>query len=285
MSRSHFIVGVVLFVHAGLFGESTAVRAEPLKWDVLHGCEFIPHPFNDGDRFHVRHQGKEYIFRLYYVDTAETMTSLNQRMSEQASYWGLVNDDILKLGKEASSFTARFLSKPFSVQTCWQRALGRSAIPRHYAFVSAFGQDLGEALVRNGLAQVFGEQRRAPPGFNMRGYLARLLRLETEARKFRRGAWSMLPPNHPLNANRGVRQTSEGAAYVLVWDTPVFSGETPPQRVGTLRENSVVWLLEERPDLFVRLRYEPEEGPPREFLARRDHLGLPASPVLNRPAP
>lgn len=252
-------------------------------WEELKGATLIPHKFNDGDSFHVMHNKTEYIFRLYYVDCAETIRGLDQRVSEQAAYWGVPEDQMYKQGKEATAFTVKFLKYPFTVKTCWQRALGRSQIPRHYAFISAFGQDLGESLVKNGMAQVYGEKRKAPPGMSARQYIARLLRFEAEARKFKRGAWALLPLNSPLNANRGVRQTAEGAAYVLPWDTPVLGLQEPPQRVGTLRENSVIWLLEERKDGLIRLRFEPDEGPGREFLARRNNLGLPPGPVVLTP--
>lgn len=262
----------------------SVATAATSTWVELKGCRLIEHPFNDGDSFHVMHNNTEYVFRLYYVDCAESIPGLNQRMSEQAVYWGVVDDQVMKLGKEASAFTVKFLKSSFSVKTCWQRALGRSQIPRRYAFVSAFGQDLGEALVKNGLAQVYGEQRKAPPGgIGTRAYIARLLRFEAEARKFRRGAWSLIPLNSPLNANRGVRQTAEGAAYVLPWDTPVFAPEEPQRKVGTLRETSVVWLLEVRADGLVRLRFDPDEGASREFLARREILGLPPGQIVVTP--
>lgn len=274
----------VAWLCAGVWALAALAAPAAQPWVELKGATLLPQPFNDGDSFHVMHNNTEYVFRLYYVDCAETMPGLNRRMAEQAAYWGIGDDQVLGLGKEASAFTAKFLRYPFTVKTCWQRALGRSQIPRRYAFISAMGQDLGEALVRNGLAQVFGEQRKAPPGgISSRAYIARLLRLEAEARKFRRGAWALLPPNSPLNANRGVRQTSEGAAYVLPWDAAVYAVAAPAQRLGVLRESSVVWLLEARADGLVRLRFEGEDGSEREFLARRDQLGLPPGPLILTP--
>jgi len=41
------------------------------SWQELTGCKFAEQDFNDGDSFHVKHKGKEYIFRLYFVDTPE----------------------------------------------------------------------------------------------------------------------------------------------------------------------------------------------------------------------
>ena len=256
--------------------------AQTSTWVTLQNCTLKPQEYNDGDSFHIMHQGQEYIFRLYFVDCPETMVSLNQRMAEQAQYWGISDTQILDLGHQATEFTRKFLTRgSITVMTCWQKALGRSALQRYYAYISVLNQDLGSELVRNGLAQVYGEQRKAQGMYNSKQVLARLLRNESEAKKFRRGAWNLLPMNSPLMTNRGVRQTSEGAAYVIPWGAAVYALANPQQQLGRLRENTVVWLLEERADGYVRIRYEPDNGgEPIEFLARRIDLGLPASPVL-----
>jgi endonuclease YncB( thermonuclease family) len=259
-----------------------AITAHAAEWVTLENCRLMPHSFNDGDSFFVRHGTNEYLFRLYYVDCAETDPGLSRRMKEQAEYWGIAEDQVLPLGKQATEYTANFLKRSFSVKTAWQKALGGGRQQRYYAFVIApGGRDLGEALIKNGLAQVFGEKRRAPPGYNVRQYLAKLLRFESEARKFRRGAWALLPLNSPLNTERGVRQTAVGAAYVLPWAMPVFDTKDPARQVGRLKENTVVWLTKERDDGLLRFRFEPEDGSkPVEFLGRRRDMGLPDGRIL-----
>lgn len=268
------------FVIGGALAMLSAAHAAP--WEMLQNCKLKKHTFNDGDSFFVRHGTNEYLFRLYYVDCAETDPGLNRRIKEQAEYWGIAEDQVLPLGKQATEYTANILKRSFSVKTAWQKALGGGRQQRYYAFVVAPGnRDLGEVLVKNGMAQVFGEKRRAPPGYNVRQYLAKLLRFESEARKFRRGAWGLLPLNSPLNTERGVRQTAVGAAYVLPWDTPVYAVKDPAKRVGLLKENTVVWLLKEREDGLLRFRYEPEDGSkPTEFLGRRRDLGLSEGRIL-----
>src|ERR1043166_4831245 len=74
-------------------------------WQTLPNCKLLPNPANDGDSFHVRCDGKEYIFRLYFVDTPEAEDSLPERVAEQASYWNISTEDTIKLGKSAAQFT------------------------------------------------------------------------------------------------------------------------------------------------------------------------------------
>jgi len=46
------------------------------KWETLVDCKLKNNSFNDGDSFHVSHKGKEYIFRLYFVDTPERIINI-----------------------------------------------------------------------------------------------------------------------------------------------------------------------------------------------------------------
>ncbi len=56
--------------------------AEP--WHKLEGCRLIPNQWNDGDSFHVLHEGNEFIFRLYFVDAPEAETSWPELCRYQA---------------------------------------------------------------------------------------------------------------------------------------------------------------------------------------------------------
>jgi hypothetical protein len=42
------------------------------EWQTLRNCRLVPNEWNDGDSFHVSHQGQEYIFRLYFADAPES---------------------------------------------------------------------------------------------------------------------------------------------------------------------------------------------------------------------
>jgi endonuclease YncB( thermonuclease family) len=138
---------------------------------------------------------KEVIFRLYFVDTPEEERVYADRITEQAAYFGISPNTAMEVGHEASEFTKRALAKPFTIQTRWRRALGRSAIWRYYAIVvTADGHDLNELVVSAGLARIYGTRTPLPDGRDSRTYLARLHELEMQAKAARRGAWSKVQP-------------------------------------------------------------------------------------------
>ena len=144
---------------------------------------------NEGDSFHVRHGGKDYIFRLYFVDAPETSRMIPRRVREQAVVFGLENDRVLVAGEAATKFALPLLKRPFTVRTRWQDAKGQSALPRHYALVeTADGQDLGELLVQAGHARSYGAAA-APPGKTVDRLRQSYDRLEQRAKRARVGAW------------------------------------------------------------------------------------------------
>ena len=123
-------------------------------WATLQGGHYLVKRANDGDSFHVSIQGKEYIFRLYFVDAPETTSEFRDRVEEQANYFGVTVEQVLKLGELAKAYAREKLSGPFLVRTCWEDAMGRSRMLRFYAFVQTNNGDLGEQLVENGLARI-----------------------------------------------------------------------------------------------------------------------------------
>ena len=156
-------------------------------WTVLEGCTLLKRSGNDGDSFHVRHDGKEYIFRLYFVDAAETSMSYPQRVKEQADYFDLDTDAALRLGEAAAKFTASVLAAgPFTVVTKWEDARGNSRLPRHYALVNTQLGDLDELLTREGLVRQYGMPVREGDGQRKQ---ALLRKLENEAKQQKAGAW------------------------------------------------------------------------------------------------
>ena len=71
------------------------------------------------------------------------------------------------MGKVAEDFTRDRLKQPFTVWTEWMDAQGDSGVQRFFAFVrDANGRDLGQELVGNGLACVYGAQADHPEGPN-----------------------------------------------------------------------------------------------------------------------
>jgi len=144
-----------------------AQHAPPARpFQRFDGCIYKPQRWNDGDSFHViLPDRKEVIFRLYFVDTPEEERVYADRIAEQAAYFGITPDAAIQIGHDASEFTKHALAKPFTIQTRWRLALGRSMLPRYYAI-----------------------------GRDSRTYLARLAELETQAKAARRGAWGKATP-------------------------------------------------------------------------------------------
>jgi len=168
------------------------LHAEPVyDWKKLEGCTLVASRWKDGDSFHVKHEGKEYIFRLYFVDTPEDETRFPARIAEQAAYFGITSEQALKLGQEAADFTTKVLSaRPFTVWTLWQDALGASAKQRFYAIVQTDKGDLGELLVGDGLARIYGKRIQLPDGTDSRTYLEKLTTLKENALKNHKGGWA-----------------------------------------------------------------------------------------------
>ncbi len=164
-----------------------ALAHEP--WLILKNCQEIANDSNDGDSFHVRAAGKEYIFRLYFVDAPETDASFPDRVGEQAKYFHLTLPQTLQLGDFAKRFTKERLSRSFTVRTCLQDALGRSKKERFYAFIETGEGDLAELLVANGMARVHGSVA-TPEGLSTPGReREKLERLEREAKTAQVGGW------------------------------------------------------------------------------------------------
>lgn len=148
-------------------------------WQKLEGCQLIQNEWNDGDSFHVRTaEGTEFIFRLYFVDTPETDNRFPDRVAEQARAFGISSEAALALGEKAKKFTATTLAAPFTVWTCWQKALGSSHLQRWYAMVETKQGWLDKLLVKNGLARIYGKRVTLPDGRDSRDYLAELQKLK-----------------------------------------------------------------------------------------------------------
>lgn len=174
-----------------LLPETSALRlASDKQWTILQDCRLLHRRGNDGDSFHVLHDGKEYIFRLYFVDAPESVDTFGERVRDQADYFHIDEEDVLRLGEEAKRFTARILSRaPFTAITRWEDAKGNSRLPRFFAFVVTSQGDLDELLVAEGLARLHG--MRIEGSWALRK-LHRLEQLEAVARRQRAGGWGIL---------------------------------------------------------------------------------------------
>ena len=178
-----------ILLMAGLLAVWLPHTASGEEWQVLGNCRLLPNESNDGDSFHVEHEGKEHIFRLYFVDAPETSEQIPSRVSAQATAFGVSRERVLEAGKEAAAFTADKLRRPFTVRTRWQDAEGMSRLPRNFAFVeTAGGDDLAELLLAAGYARSFGVEA-SLPGHNASALRGRYDRLAAKAERGRFGAW------------------------------------------------------------------------------------------------
>ena len=160
-------------------------------WVVLENCRLITNPANDGDSFHVSAGEKEYLFRLYFVDAPETERNDPRRLIEQGKYFGITVPQAIEVGQAAKDFVREKLAAPFTVFTHMSDAMGQSRLERFYAFVQTKDGDLGEQLVRNGLARSYGFKT-APPGLtSSRIEVEKLQQFENEARQDKIGAWGV----------------------------------------------------------------------------------------------
>jgi DNA uptake protein ComE-like DNA-binding protein len=185
--------GSALTAVAVLWATTVAIdaRGESQDWIVLENCRLIVNPANDGDSFHASAGEKEYLFRLYMVDAPETDEIKPGRLVEQAKYFAITVPQAIEVGRAAKEFAREKLSKPFTVFTRMSDAMGSSNVERVYAFVQTKDGDLGEQLVRNGLARNHG-RKAAPPGLkDSRSEVEKLQQFEDEARQEKIGGWGV----------------------------------------------------------------------------------------------
>jgi DNA uptake protein ComE-like DNA-binding protein len=183
------ISALVAVVVLSIAAVDVSARDQSKNWIVLKDCRLIPNPANDGDSFHVSAGEKEYLFRLYLVDAPETDEMIPRRLIDQAKYFSITVPQTIEAGRVAKDFTQKKLSQPFTVFTHMSDAMGQSRLERFYAFVETKEGDLGEQLVRNGLARSYGFKS-APPGLtSSRIEIEKLQQFEDEAKREKIGAW------------------------------------------------------------------------------------------------
>ena len=148
----------------------------------------MPDRSNDADSFVVRFpDGHEKIVRLYYVDAPESKTAYRDRLDEQGAYFSITREQAAEVGEKASAFTAKVLAQPFTVHTRGRVLFGRRTM---VMITTSTGDALGELLVRNGLARVYGMKTPLPDGRTSNEYEEYLKELEAEAKAEELGGWS-----------------------------------------------------------------------------------------------
>ncbi len=168
------------------------------KWVTLSDCRFFPNDSNDGDSFHVICSQREFIFRFYFVDAPETDNDYPDRVREQCKYFGVTREENFKIAEETKKFLVAALKNKFVVKTRWQNAMGRSRLPRYYAFVEIGGKDLASVLISRGLARAKGTVAILPDGTPAKDHMAKLKKLESEAKAKHLGIWALSTKTKPL---------------------------------------------------------------------------------------
>jgi endonuclease YncB( thermonuclease family) len=200
----------------------------------MKDCRIIPDEANDADSFHVKAGGKEYIFRLYFVDAPETDEAFPQRVAEQATYFGLSAAQTVQLGNIAKRFTKEKLVRPFTVRTCLQDALGRSRQERFYAFIETSEGDLSELLVANGLARLHGTEGKPVGLSSPEREWQKLQRLEREAKAQKVGGWGA--PSGRMTARLAKQPPKDGADSFNAFFHPERVAAAPPAEPETSRQ-------------------------------------------------
>jgi DNA uptake protein ComE-like DNA-binding protein len=189
-------------------------RDRTKDWVVLENCRLIMNPANDGDSFHASVGEKEYLFRLYLVDAPETDAADPARLIEQAKHFGISVPQVIELGERAKSFVQETLAKPFTVHTRMANAMGRSNSERFYAFVQTKEGDLGEQLIANGLARIYGRTAPPPGASSSTAERQKLKELEDKAKQHKLGGWAanIERSNAPTESSPTTRSLSSGVA-------------------------------------------------------------------------
>lgn len=160
------------------------------QWEILENCQLITNVPVDGDSFHLVHDGREYIFRLYFVDAPEKDPSLRDRVVDQAAYFGIAKDDVPRAGTLAARFTRdKLAGHNLTVITRWQNAMGRSSLARFYCILRIGEENLAESLVASGFARIHGLRANYPDGPRSTTFIAKLKNLELTAREKKLGVW------------------------------------------------------------------------------------------------
>lgn len=197
------------------------------KW-VTFDCRYDVNPSNDGDSFHVRCAKNDFIFRLYFVDAPETEPKLAERLDEQLTFFNVTSEQAIKVGEAARRFTREKLSRGFKVYTCMEPALGDRRGERYYAFIQTSEGDLGELLVKNGLARVYGSEMMPPNVRDAERERERLERLQREAKLSKLGAWGIAEGG--LNRRAPSGKAKEDAEWVERFFHPDNFARDDPER-------------------------------------------------------
>lgn len=150
------------------------------SFEDIEGVTFVPDPANQGDRFKVEHQGRQFVVRLAWIACPPLDPGDRRRSKICSDRFGVDELEVLKLGTNAQEFTALYLEgRPL-------RMLVRQS-KRHENEIMAlvFINDIGlfqSVLLDRGLAVVDAPPSQASNSMEQ-GLLKGMMEREDAARK------------------------------------------------------------------------------------------------------
>lgn len=212
------------------------------KWIEIRDCRLIAHAANDGDSFHVRGGGREYLVRLYFVDAPEHSRQVPERVREQADWFGTTEEQILQQGALAATRVAEWLDRPFTIHTQLIDARGASSMQRVFAMVEVGDRYLCELLVEHGLARIHGIRRNLDDGTFRWDHVRKLEALEAKAKAAGSGLWGDGKSSPAAKVLRRI---------TLARDVQFFTAAAMPTFRGMLKKGDIVEVLSEAPGLVA----------------------------------
>lgn len=184
---------------------SRQTGAKPEKvgnYEIYRNCTLAEDRSNDGDSFKVRlPDGREEIFRLYFVDTPESAfrryasgETNHKRIRDQAAdLGGITPEQAVEIGKKAKGFTLGLLeSAPFTIHTCWDSPFHDR---RYHAHIEVRENGrfrwLDEMLVERGLVRIITKPADMPDGTPANAHKDHLREMESKAKRDGQGTWGL----------------------------------------------------------------------------------------------
>ncbi|MBE7494553.1 MAG: hypothetical protein HS117_06385 [Verrucomicrobiaceae bacterium] len=180
---------------AGPVSTDPALPGPRAEFEVFPKARLVESKNNEGDTLRIKldDQHDEMVFSLYFVDAPDIALTHPQRVQEQARYFGLTQDQILKAGGRAAEYVTKLLKeRPFVVFTRWEPVPDRS---RYYALVLVETENgknyLADLLMKHGHARLAGVTCDLPGKVQGADDYGRyLLDLGKAARTAKLGVWS-----------------------------------------------------------------------------------------------
>ena len=248
---------------------SVAFTTPAGEWTIYDDCDFNKNSYADGDSFSIevkRPSKQEYIFRLYFVDTPESDSRIPERIADQAAYWDISEYQTVYLGEDAATFAKRWLKQSdLRVYTQHKDAMGASTKKRYYAMVQDKNTEefLSMALVRHGLARIYGMDVKLEDGTSAKSYNRKLAEAEKLAKAEKVGGWMLDKPIGSavelaeIQMEKAKNSIEHPHRRRVTTPLRVYSLKAPYKAVGVLKIQMEIQLLGPAQPGMIRVRFRP----------------------------